>query len=55
MDLKSETATLIENGVRRGVSPEELKIGDTIIIKAGEKVPVDCKISKGASSLEMKC
>lgn len=54
MDLKSETATLIENGVRREVSPEELKVGDTIIIKAGEKVPVDCKISKGASSLDMK-
>lgn len=54
MNLKSETATLIENGVRREVSPEELKVGDTIIIKAGEKVPVDCKILKGASSLDMK-
>ena len=54
MDLKSESATLIENGVRRTISPDELKIGDIILIKAGEKIPADCKIVKGESSLDMK-
>lgn len=54
MDLKSESATVSENGVQRVVSPEELKVGDIIVIKAGEKVPVDCKIVKGATSLDMK-
>ncbi|MDE7439189.1 MAG: cadmium-translocating P-type ATPase, partial [Clostridia bacterium] len=54
MDLKSETATIIENGAQRTVSPDELKVGDIIMIKAGEKVPADCKIVKGATSLDMK-
>lgn len=54
MDLKSETATLVENGVQRVISPDELKIGDIIVIKAGEKVPADCRITEGESSLDMK-
>ena len=54
MDLKSESATIIENGVQRTISPDELKVGDVILIKAGEKVPTDCKIIKGATSLDMK-
>lgn len=54
MDLKSETATLIREGEQVVVSPESLKIGDVILIKAGEKVPVDCRIVKGETSLDMK-
>lgn len=54
MDLKSDTATLLTDGVQRTVSPEELRAGDTIIIKAGEKVPVDCRVLKGESALDMK-
>jgi Cd2+/Zn2+-exporting ATPase len=54
LNLKSETATLIKNGEQIVVSPEELQVGDRIIIKAGEKVPVDCKIVSGSTSLDMK-
>jgi len=54
MDMKSDTATLVENGVQRVISPDELRSGDTILIKAGEKVPVDCRIIKGETSLDMK-
>lgn len=54
MDLKSDTATRVEGGVQRTVSPEELRSGDTIIIKAGEKVPVDCRVISGESALDMK-
>lgn len=54
MDLKSETATVVENGVQRVVSPEELKINDVILIKAGEKIPADCVIAEGSTSLDMK-
>ena len=54
MDLKSESATIIENGVQRTISPDELQIGDRILIKAGEKVPVDCRIVSGSTSLDMK-
>ena len=54
MDLKSDTATVIIDGQQHTVSPEELNTGDVILIKAGEKVPVDCKIIKGETSLDMK-
>ena len=54
MNLKSDTATLLIDGEQRIVSPEELQIGDIIIIKAGEKIPADCKIIKGSTSLDMK-
>lgn len=54
MDLKSDTATVIIDGEQHVVSPEELNTGDVIIIKAGEKVPVDCKILKGETSLDVK-
>ncbi|MBD5632594.1 MAG: cadmium-translocating P-type ATPase [Clostridia bacterium] len=54
MDLKSETANLIENGVQRVISPDELRLGDRILIKVGEKVPADCRIVKGDTSLDMK-
>lgn len=54
MDLKSETATLIKDGERVIVAPEDLEVGDIILIKAGEKVPVDVKIVKGSTSLDTK-
>ncbi len=54
MDLKSDTATLVKDGKQTIVSPESLVCGDTIMIKAGEKVPVDCRICEGQSSLDMK-
>ncbi|MGN0814734.1 MAG: heavy metal translocating P-type ATPase [Candidatus Coproplasma sp.] len=54
MDLKSETATLLKDGEQLIVAPEDLKVGDVILIKAGEKVPVDCVVTKGATSLDMK-
>lgn len=54
MDLKSDTATLLVDGKQVTVKPEELEVGDVILIKAGEKVPVDGVILKGESSLDMR-
>ena len=54
MDLKSQTATLLVGGEQKIVPPEELKVGDRILIKVGEKVPADCKIVKGETSLDLK-
>ena len=52
MDIKPEYANLVEeNGVSKEVSPEEVKVGDTIIIKNGEKIPLDGVITKGTAML----
>lgn len=54
MDLKSDSATLVKDGRQTVVAPESLVTGDIIMIKAGEKVPVDCRICEGQTSLDMK-
>lgn len=54
MDLKSESATLLKDGNQIKVNPDELKIGDVILVKAGEKIPVDVKVLKGKTSLDTK-
>ena len=41
MELKSESANLIVDGEYRSVKPEEIQIGDRLLVKAGEKAPVD--------------
>ena len=51
MDIKPEYANLkTENDIKK-VSPEEVKIGDTILIKEGEKVPLDGIVKKGTANL----
>lgn len=54
MNLKSETAIRLIDGKQEVVTPEELAVNDIILVKAGEKVPVDGIVVKGASSLDLK-
>ena len=50
--LKVQTANKIIGKETKVVNVEELKIGDSILIKPGETVPVDCIILKGESALD---
>ena len=50
--LKIQIANKIIGKEIKTVNVEELKIGDTILIKPGETVPVDCTIIKGESALD---
>ena len=51
MNIKPEYANLkIENDIKQ-VSPEEVKIGDIILVKEGEKVPLDGIVTKGNADL----
>lgn len=52
MKLQPEQALLIQNGTETFVHVNELKIGDHILIKPGERVPADGKIVKGASHID---
>ena len=54
MDLKSETATVLDDGEQKSVSPESLKIGDIVLVKAGEKVPADGVLLSKTASLDTK-
>ncbi len=51
MDIRPDVANVERNGVVKSVSPEEVKIGETVIVKPGEKIPLDGRVLEGASSL----
>ena len=51
MDIRPDVANVERNGVVARVSPEEVKIGETVIVKPGEKIPLDGKVFEGTSSL----
>lgn len=53
MDIRPEYANLKKGEVVEKVSPESVKIGDIVVIKDGEKIPLDGKIVKGEASLNM--
>ena len=54
VEIKSKTANIMENdGTIKTVNVEEVQVGDTILIKSGEMVPVDSQIINGTSTLDM--
>lgn len=54
MDINPEYANLLKDGQEQQVDPYEVQIGDTIVIRPGEKVPLDGVIIKGNTSLDTK-
>ena len=51
MDIRPDVANVERNGVVESVSPEEVMIGETVIVKPGEKIPLDGRVLEGSSSL----
>lgn len=54
MELKSDSAILLEGEEQREVAPEELKKGDVILLRKGDKVPADCTLLSGESAFDTK-
>lgn len=52
MDIRPDFANLQVNGEVLKVSPEEVNIGDIILVKPGEKIPLDGKIVEGISMID---
>ena len=52
MGLQPKTARVLKDGEEKEIPIENLQIGDIIIVKPGEKVPVDGVIVQGSSSLD---
>ena len=49
MDIRPDYANLEENGEISRVSPEEVAVGEIIVIKPGEKIPLDGVVTQGSS------
>jgi Cu2+-exporting ATPase len=52
MDLAPPMATVLRNGVETKVPTSEVLVGETVVIKPGDKIPVDGKIIDGASQVD---
>ncbi len=53
-DIAPETAHVLRDGEYVTVTPDELLVGDKILIKAGERIPVDCRVEDGTSDIDTK-
>ena len=52
MDLRPEYARLLKDNEIVNVDPEEVKVGETIVVKPGEKIPLDGCVIDGSSNLD---
>ena len=53
MDLRADTACVLRAGVFVEADPEQVAVGDTILIKPGERVPLDGEVVEGLSALDL--
>ena len=51
MDIRPDVANVERNGQLESVNPEKVEVGETIVVKPGEKVPLDGVILEGATAL----
>ena len=51
MNIRPDMVTVVRDGKPQQVEPNDVKVGETILIKPGEKVPLDGEVVKGQSSL----
>lgn len=52
MDIRPESATVIRDGQELCIPPEEVAIGESLIVRPGEKIPLDGTVIEGRSSLD---
>ena len=51
MDICPDTAIVLRNNTEEEVDPSEVEVGETVLVKPGEKIPIDGVIKEGSSSL----
>ncbi|MFJ7969911.1 heavy metal translocating P-type ATPase [Psychrobacillus sp. NPDC096389] len=52
MGLQAKTAIVLRDGIEKEIPLEEVVIGDTILVKPGEKIPVDGEVLEGRSAVD---
>ena len=50
--IRPDTATVVRDGNELTVSPDEVAVGETIVVRPGERVPLDAVVVSGATSLD---
>ncbi|MCM1989733.1 heavy metal translocating P-type ATPase [Oceanirhabdus seepicola] len=52
MGLQPKTATIIKDGIEEEISIDDVEVGDIIMVKPGEKLPVDGVVTEGKTSID---
>ena len=52
MDLAPKTATVERNGQQMEIPVEQVLVGDTVVVKPGQRIPVDGQITQGSTSVD---
>ena len=52
MEIKPDEATVIRDGIEERIDAEDVEVGETIVIRPGERVPLDCEIISGTSGVD---
>ena len=51
MDIRPDSARVLRDGEELELDPEEVQVGETVVVRPGERVPLDGKVLEGSSSL----
>jgi len=52
MDIRPDAATVVRNGAQVIVDPDEVEVGETMVVRPGERVPLDGLVTEGQSTLD---
>ena len=52
LQLKPEFATVVKEGIERAISADEVQVGDIVLVRPGEKIPVDGVVIEGHSAVD---
>lgn len=52
MDIRPDYANVLRNGTLVQLDPEEVKVGETVVVKPGERIPLDGLVLEGHSALD---
>src|SRR5665647_1943843 len=52
LQLKPEFATVVKEGIERAISADEVQVGDIVLVRPGEKIPVDGVVIGGHSAVD---
>jgi Cu+-exporting ATPase len=52
MGLRAKTARIVRDGVEMDVAIDDVRVGDTVVVRPGEKIPVDGVVVEGRSSVD---
>ena len=52
MDIRPDTAVVLRDGRETEVDPEEVAVGETLLVRPGERIPLDGEVIEGRSSVD---